>query len=58
MEFGLLGPLAVWDKGRELPLGGMRQRSVLRVLLLRANELVPTARLVDEVWVGGRRRPR
>ncbi len=50
MEFGILGPLAVWREGRELRLGGAKQRSVLALLLLRANELVPTARLVDELW--------
>src|ERR1700730_7165193 len=50
MEFGVLGPLAVWEDGRELPLGGAKQRALLGVLLLRANEVVPTAKLVDELW--------
>src|SRR5713226_3043932 len=50
VEFGILGPLAVWKDGRELPLGGAKQRAVLAVLVLRANEVVPTARLVDELW--------
>src|SRR6187549_3718792 len=50
MEFGLLGPLAVWDGGREVPLGASRQRAVLAILLLRAGEVVPTARIVDELW--------
>ena len=50
MEYGILGPLTVSREGRELRLGGARQRSLLAVLLLRANELVPTARIVDELW--------
>ncbi len=50
MEFGILGPLAAWNKGRELPLGGAKQRALLAILLLRANEVVATARLVDELW--------
>ena len=50
MDFGILGPLAAWDGERELRLGGAKQRSVLAVLLLHANELVPTAKLVDELW--------
>ena len=50
VEYGILGPLTVSRDGRELQLGGARQRSVLAVLLLRANELVPTARIVDELW--------
>ena len=38
------------------PLGGAKQRALLALLLLRANELVPTERLVDELW--GERPPR
>ena len=45
-----MGPLAVSKDGSELPLGGTKQRGVLAVLLLRANELVPTSRLIDELW--------
>src|SRR5690242_19519508 len=50
LEFGILGPVAAWNDGRELPLGGAKQRSLLAVLLLRPNELVPTPRIVDELW--------
>ena len=49
MEFRLLGPFSAWDGGREVPLGGSRQRALLAVLVLRANELVPTSRLVEEL---------
>jgi predicted ATPase/DNA-binding SARP family transcriptional activator len=50
MEFGVLGPLAAWKDGGEVALGAAKQRSVLALLLLRANEVMPTARLVDELW--------
>jgi len=50
VEFGVLGPLEVRADSRPLPLGAPKQRAVLGVLLLRRNELVPTATLVDEIW--------
>jgi len=34
------------------PLGGSRQRSVLAILLLHANEVVPSDRLIDLIWDG------
>jgi len=33
-----------------LPLGGAKQRAVLALLLLHANEVVSTDRLIDELW--------
>jgi WD40 repeat protein/serine/threonine protein kinase len=42
--------LEVRHEGRAIPLGGRRQRAVLAHLLVRANEVVPTERLIDEVW--------
>lgn len=50
MDFGILGPLEVSREGRPVPLGGNRQRTVLALLLLRANKVVPTDRLIDELW--------
>jgi DNA-binding SARP family transcriptional activator len=50
MEFRLLGPLEAVDDGRTLPLGGTKQRALLAVLLLSANETVPGERLVDALW--------
>jgi predicted ATPase/DNA-binding SARP family transcriptional activator len=38
--------------GRDLPLGGPKQRSVLALLLLEAGRVVPSERLVDELWHG------
>jgi len=50
MEFRLLGPLAVLDGDRSLDLGRGRQRALFAVLLLHANEVVSTDRLIDELW--------
>ena len=53
MEFRLLGPLEVAEQGRPLALGGVKQRSLLAVLLLNANEVVSADRLIDELWGDG-----
>jgi DNA-binding SARP family transcriptional activator len=50
MEFRILGPLEVSDGGHLLPLSGAKQRALLAALLLRANEVVPSDRLIEEVW--------
>ena len=50
MDFRLLGPLEVSEQHRAIALGGLKQRSLLAVLLLRANEIVATDRLVADVW--------
>jgi DNA-binding SARP family transcriptional activator/WD40 repeat protein len=52
LEFRLLGPLEVWRNGEPIPLGGERQRALLALLLLHANELVTTERLVDQLFGG------
>ncbi|MGH3040481.1 MAG: BTAD domain-containing putative transcriptional regulator [Gaiellaceae bacterium] len=50
MDFRLLGGLEVWDGEQQLPLGGGKQRAVLALLLLHANEVLATDRLIDELW--------
>ena len=50
MEFRLLGPLEIVDGDRLLALGGIKPRSLLALLLLHANEVVSTDRLIDELW--------
>ena len=50
MEFRILGPLAVSHMGSPLPLAGAKPKAVLAVLLLHANEIVPSDRLVEELW--------
>src|SRR4029079_13132795 len=52
MEFRILGPLEVEEAGQLLPLGGTKQRALLALLLLRANEVVSRDRLIDELWGG------
>jgi YVTN family beta-propeller protein len=50
MEFRILGPLEVLDGERPVQLGGPRQRSLLAILALHANEIVSRDRLIDELW--------
>src|ERR671935_281656 len=50
MDFRILGPLEVLDKERVLDVGGGKQRSILALLLMHANEVVPSDRLIDELW--------
>ncbi len=54
MEFRLLnGPLEVYSgAGEPVALAGRRQRCVLGVLLMSAPQIVPTDRLVDDLWGG------
>jgi len=55
MEFRILGPFEVREEGEALPLGGAKQRALLAVLLLHANEAVSADRLIDALW--GERAP-
>ncbi len=55
MEFRILGPLEVREEGEALSLGGAKQRALLAVLLLHANEVVSAGRLIDALW--GERAP-
>ena len=50
VRFRVLGALEVEVDGVAAELGGARQRTVLAVLLLHANEPVATDRLVTESW--------
>jgi YVTN family beta-propeller protein len=50
VEFQILGPFEVRDNGRVLELGGAKQRAVLALLLLHANEVVSLDRLIDGIW--------
>ena len=50
MEFRILGPLEVVEDGSPLPLGRLKERTVLAVLLLHANDFVSRERLIDELW--------
>jgi DNA-binding SARP family transcriptional activator len=52
LEFRILGPLEVVEDGRPLPLPGPRQRGLLAFLLLHANQVVSSDRLIEELWPG------
>src|SRR5262245_28391127 len=50
LRFLVLGRLEAYDDGVELDLGPRKQRAVLAVLLLNANHVVSTERLIDDLW--------
>src|SRR5438874_3659455 len=50
VEFRILGPLEVLEDGNPVALGTLKERLVLGVLLLHANEFVSRERLIDELW--------
>jgi DNA-binding SARP family transcriptional activator len=50
VDFRILGPLEVRANGDRLRLGGRKQRALLAVLLLNANEVVSRDRLIDVLW--------
>jgi DNA-binding SARP family transcriptional activator len=53
MQFKILGPLEVGAHDRVVPLGGTKQRAMLGMLLLKANRIVPSSKLLDSLWTGG-----
>jgi DNA-binding SARP family transcriptional activator len=53
MEFRILGPLEAISDGQALEFGGAKQRALLAVLLLRANEVVSQDRLIEAHWEDG-----
>jgi DNA-binding SARP family transcriptional activator len=50
IDFRILGPLEVLDNGREIALGGSKQRALLALFLLRANETLTADWLIDALW--------
>ncbi|HLT09676.1 MAG TPA: BTAD domain-containing putative transcriptional regulator [Micromonosporaceae bacterium] len=50
LQYRILGPIEVWCGSHQVALGGPRQRLVLAVLLIHANQVVSMDRLVDEIW--------
>jgi DNA-binding SARP family transcriptional activator len=50
VEFRILGPLEVVEEGEPVALGTLKERLVLGVLLLHANEFVSRERLIDDLW--------
>jgi DNA-binding SARP family transcriptional activator/DNA-binding beta-propeller fold protein YncE len=50
MEFRILGPLEVFDDGRPVSIRRGKEQALLAYLLLHANEVVPSGRLIDALW--------
>lgn len=50
LQFKLLGPLEASRDGVGIDLGPRKQRAVLALLLLSANRVLPTERLIDDLW--------
>ena len=54
MELLVLGPLEVRRDGQIVELRGSKRRALLALLILHANEIVRSDRLVDELWSNDR----
>src|SRR6266536_1393635 len=52
LELGVLGPVRAARDGRELGLGGPKQRAVLALLLVAAGRVVPAGYLAEALWRG------
>ena len=50
VQFRLLGPLEAQDGERRVELGRPKQRVLLAVLLVHANQVVSVDRLIEELW--------
>src|SRR3954447_6550454 len=50
MDFKILGPLEVWAGDTDVTCKGAKQRLLLSVLLLNANEVVSSDRLAEVLW--------
>ena len=50
MEFRILGPLEVADGDEIVAVASAKQRALLAILLLNANQVVSSDRLLDELW--------
>lgn len=50
MEYRILGPLEVWHDGEPVAVRGSRQRALLALLVMHANEVLSTDRIVDAIW--------
>lgn len=52
VDFHVLGPLRVVIDGVEVAIATRRQRALLVLLLLSVGRVVPTERLIDQLWDG------
>ena len=53
MQFRILGPLQVVDSGRPVHPGAPKQRALLALLLINANQVLSPDRILDELWPDG-----
>ncbi|GIG56103.1 hypothetical protein Lfu02_04750 [Longispora fulva] len=51
MRFDILGSLTVHSPEGYVPVAGTKRRAVLIALLVNANQVVPTTRLIDWLWL-------
>ena len=52
IEILLLGPVELRIDGRDVALGGARQKVLLAVLALRAGQVISADALIEEIWAG------
>jgi len=52
VRIDLLGPLRLYVGDREVTVPALRPRALLGLLAIRANAVVQSDRLIDELWVG------
>lgn len=50
MQYRILGPLEVVNDEEPIDIGPHKQRSLLALLLIHANRVVPTDGILDEIW--------
>lgn len=50
MEFGVLGPLEVIDRGQPMSVAGTKVRALLALLIADVGAVVPAARLADQLY--------
>jgi YVTN family beta-propeller protein len=50
MQFAILGTVEATSDGRRLEIGGPKQRSLLAILLLHANDVVSRDTLIEGLW--------
>jgi predicted ATPase/DNA-binding SARP family transcriptional activator len=52
LELRILGPVQAVRDGRDVPLGGPKQRAVLALLVMDAGRTVPAGQLAEALWQG------
>ena len=52
LELRVLGPVQAVRAGRDVPLGGPKQRAVLALLLVDVGRVVPAGQLIEALWQG------